>query len=161
MFFHFGQKFENSKWPPYVGRGNFLKIAKSTFLRYPMGQKFRRNRFISHGEGDRSNFVFCHFGEKFENSKGPPYVGRGNFLKIAKSTFLRYPMGQKFRRNRFISHGEGDRSNFVFCHFGEKFENSKGPPYVGRGKFLKIAKSTFLRYPVGRKFRRNPSISYG
>ena len=31
---------ENSKWPPYVGRGNFLKIAKSTWLRYPVGRKF-------------------------------------------------------------------------------------------------------------------------
>ena len=46
MFFHFGQKFENSKWPPYVGRGNFFEIAKSTFLRYPVGRKFRRNRSI-------------------------------------------------------------------------------------------------------------------
>ena len=27
--------------------------------------------------------------------------------------------------------------------------------------FLKIAKSTLLRYPVGRKFRRNRSISHG
>ena len=82
-------------------------------------------------------------------------------MKIAKSTFLRYPMGRKFRRNRFIAHGKGDRSNFVFCHFREKFENSKWPPYVGGGKFLKIAKSTLLIYPVGRKFRRNPSVSHG
>ena len=37
-----------------------------------------------------------------------------------------------------------------FAIFGK---NSKWPPYVGRGKFLKIGKSTFLRYPVGRKFR--------
>ena len=84
------------------------------------------------------------------------------FLKIAKSTFLRYPVGRKFRRNRSISNGQGDRINFVVCHFGQKFENSKWPLYVGRGKFLKIAKSTLLRYPVvGRKFRRNHSISHG
>ena len=49
VFFHFGQKFENSKWPHMWGGENFLKIAKSTFLRYPMGRKFRRNRSISHG----------------------------------------------------------------------------------------------------------------
>ena len=24
----------------------------------------------------------------------------------------------------------------MFCHFGQKFENSKWPPYVGRGKFF-------------------------
>ena len=40
---------ENSKWPPFLGRENFLKIANSTFLQYPVGQKFRRNRSISHG----------------------------------------------------------------------------------------------------------------
>ena len=47
---HFWQKFENSKWPPFLGRGNFfLKIAISTLLRYPVGRKFQRNCSISHG----------------------------------------------------------------------------------------------------------------
>ena len=58
MFCHFWQKFENSKWPPFLGRGKFLKIAKITFLRYPVGRKFRRNRSISHGLGDRNRFAF-------------------------------------------------------------------------------------------------------
>ena len=37
-----------------------MKIAKSTFLRYPVGRKFRRNRqsTISHGLGDMSTFAF-------------------------------------------------------------------------------------------------------
>ena len=41
------------------------------------------------------------------NSKiqnGRHFWGGENFLKIAKSTFLRYPVGRKFRRNRSISH---------------------------------------------------------
>ena len=38
----------------------FLKIADSTLLRYPMGRKFRRNRSISHGLGDRHIYVFCY-----------------------------------------------------------------------------------------------------
>ena len=25
MFCHFGQKLENSKWPPFLGRGNFFE----------------------------------------------------------------------------------------------------------------------------------------
>ena len=28
---------ENSKWPPFLGRGKFFEIAKITFLRYPVG----------------------------------------------------------------------------------------------------------------------------
>ena len=36
----------------------FSKIAKSRFLRYPVGRKFRQNRSISHGLGDMSTFAF-------------------------------------------------------------------------------------------------------
>ena len=38
----------------------FLKIAKSTLLRYPVRRKFRQNRSISHGLGDRHIYVFCY-----------------------------------------------------------------------------------------------------
>ena len=81
------------------------------------------------------------------------------FLKIAKSTLVRYSVGRKFQRNRSISHSSGDRRKFVFCQFWQ--ENSKWAPFLGRGKFLKIAKRTALRYPVGRKFQRNRSILHG
>ena len=41
MFFHFGQKFENSKWPPYVGRGNFFsKLPRVHFLDTPWVENF-------------------------------------------------------------------------------------------------------------------------
>ena len=44
MFCNFCEKFEeNSKWPPFLARQNFLKIGKSTPHRYPAGQKFCRN----------------------------------------------------------------------------------------------------------------------
>ena len=42
----FAQKFENSKWPPFLARQIFLKIGMTTLERYPVGQKFRRNRSI-------------------------------------------------------------------------------------------------------------------
>ena len=38
----------------------FLKIAKSTLLRYPVGEKFQRNHSISHHLGDRHIYVFCY-----------------------------------------------------------------------------------------------------
>ena len=40
---------------------NFFKSGYIVFLRYPGGRKFRRNRSISNGLGDRSNFVFATF----------------------------------------------------------------------------------------------------
>ena len=38
-----------------------MRIAKSSFLRYPLDQKFQQNRSISHGQEDRSKVVFFAF----------------------------------------------------------------------------------------------------
>ena len=40
----------------------------------------------------------------------------------------------------------------MFCHFWQKFENSKWPPFWVGEIFLKIAKNTLLRYPVVKNF---------
>ena len=50
-------------------------------------------------------------------------------------------------------------ANLCFAIFGK---NSKIQIHFWGGEnFLEITKSTMLRYPVGRKFRRNRSISHG
>ena len=85
MFCHFWEKFENSKWPPFLGRGKFFKNCQEYDAQIPYGLKLSTKSL---------------------------YLAR--FLKIAKSTFLRYPVGRKFRRNRSISHGLGDMSTFAF-----------------------------------------------
>ena len=48
---------------------------------------------------------FAIFGKNSKIQNGRHFWGGENFLKIAKSTFLRYPVGRKFRRNRSIWHG--------------------------------------------------------
>ena len=52
-----------------------------------------------------ANSCFSIFGQNLKIQNGRHFWGGENFLKIAKSTFLRYPVGRKFRRNRSISHG--------------------------------------------------------
>ena len=61
-----------------------------------------------------ANLCFAIFGKISKIQNGRHFWGGENFLNIAKSTFLRYPVGQKFRRNRSISHGLGDMSTFAF-----------------------------------------------
>ena len=61
-----------------------------------------------------ANLCFAIFGKNSKIQNGRHFWGGENFLKIAKSTFLRYPVGRKFRRNRSISHGLGDMSTFAF-----------------------------------------------
>ena len=50
--------------------------------------------------------------------------------------------------------------NLCFAIFTNYFYNY-GRHFWGGENFWKIAKIAFLRYPVGRKFRRNRSISHG
>ena len=52
-----------------------------------------------------ANLCFAIFGKNSKIQNGRHFCGGENFLKIAKSTLLRYPVGWKFRRNRSISHG--------------------------------------------------------
>ena len=52
-----------------------------------------------------ASLYFAIFGKNSKIQNGRHFWGGEIFLKIAKSTFLRYPVGLKFRRNRSISHG--------------------------------------------------------
>ena len=61
-----------------------------------------------------ANLCFAIFGKNSKIPNGGHFWGGENFLKIAKITFLRYPVCRKFRRNRSISHGLGDMSTFAF-----------------------------------------------
>ena len=85
-----------------------------------MGQKFRRNRSISHGLGDTSNFKFYNFVQNAKIQNGRHFWKQEKFLRIEQSILHIYPMGQKFCQNRSISHSLGDTSNFKFYHFLSK-----------------------------------------
>ena len=43
-------------------------------------------------------------------------------------------------------------ANLCFAIFGKNSKTQNGRHFWGGENFLKIAKSTMLRYPVGRKF---------
>ena len=106
--------------------------------------------------------MFCHFWQKFENSKWPPFFGErkifGKLQRLHSLDTLWVENFDEIALSRTVKEIEG---NLCFPILGKKFENSKWPPFLGRENFLKIAKIAFLRYLVGRKFRRNHSISHG
>ena len=51
----------------------------------------------------QANFCFSIFGKNLKIQNGRHFWEEENFLKIAKSTFLRYPMGRKFQRNNYFA----------------------------------------------------------
>ena len=84
--------------------------------------------------------MFCHF------------WGGENFLKITKSTMLRYLWVENFDKialSRTVKEIEAD---WCFAIFGKNSKIQNGRHFWGGENFVKITKSTMLRYPVGRKF---------
>ena len=105
MFCHFWQKFEKSKWPPILGRGKFFENCKEHIpldtLWVENFDEIALSRTVKEIE---ANLCFAIFGKKSKIQNGRHFWGGENILKIVKITFLRYPVGRKFRRNRSISH---------------------------------------------------------
>ena len=80
-------------------------------------------------------------------------------MKIAKITFLIYiyiyiytlwvENFDEITLSRTVKEIE---ANLCFAIFGKNSKIQNGRHFWGGENFLKIAKITFLRYPVGRKF---------
>ena len=110
----FGKNSKIQNGRHFWGGENFLKIVKITSLRFPLARNFDEialSRTVKEIEG---NLCFAIFGKNSKIQNGRHFWGGENFWKIAKSAFLRYPVGKKFQRNHSISHGLGDMSTFAF-----------------------------------------------
>ena len=82
-----------------------MKIAKSTFLRYAVGENFDEIALSRTVKEIEANLCFAIFGKNSKIQNDCHFSGGENFFLIPKSTFLRYPVDRKFRRNRSVSHG--------------------------------------------------------
>ena len=86
------------------------------------------------------------------------FGGGENFWKIEIPYYLWVENFDEIALSRMVKEIEG---NLCFAIFGKTSKIQNGRHFWGGENFLKIAKIAFLRYPVGRKFRRNRSISHG
>ena len=98
-----------------------------------------------------ANFCFISvsiFGKNLKIPNDRHFWEEENFLKIAKSTFLRYPrypMGRKFRQNRSSRMVKEIEANLCFAIFGKNSKIQNGRHFWGGEIFLKITESAFLR----------------
>ena len=108
-----------------------------------------------------ANLCFAIFGKNLKIQNGRHFRGGEIFFKIAKNTMLKYLWVENFDEialSRMVKEIEGN----LCLPFLAKLQKFKMAAIFGEGKiFLKIAKIALLRYPVGRKFCRNRSISHG
>ena len=96
-----------------------------------------------------ANLCFAIFGKYSKIQNGRHFWGGENFLKTAKITFLRYPVGENFNEIAPSCTVKEIEANLCLP-FLAKIRKFKMAAIFGEGKiFLKIAKSTMLRYPMG------------
>ena len=163
---------------------DFWKKSPADSVDNPGSQKFRRNRSILHRFRDKCAFAFyaeIQDGyQKWRESdlclKSPVdssyTLQTEHFVEITlsctvcfyiscrNSRFLKsrqHTLGVKHFDKIPLSHMVKEiEANLCFSIFGE---NSKWRSFWVGENFLKLAKSTLLRYPVGRKFRQNCSLA--
>ena len=107
------------------------------------------------------NLCFAIFGQNSKNQNGRHFWGGENFLKIARIHSLHTLWVENFDEIALSRTVKEIEANLCFAILYKNSKIQNGRHFWGGENFLKIAKITFLRYPVGRKFRRNRSISHG
>ena len=86
MFCHFWQKFENSKWPPFLGRGKFLENCKKLHsLDNLWVENFDEIALFRTVKEIEANLCFAIFGKNSKIQNGRHFWGGENFWKIAKN----------------------------------------------------------------------------
>ena len=83
------------------------------------------------------------------------------FSKLARVEFsdtLQVENFAEIAQSRTVKEIEG---NLCFAILGKNSKIQNGRHFWGGENFFLITKSTMLRFPVGRKFWRNRSISHG
>ena len=82
MFCHFGPKFKNSKWPPYVGRENFFfKLPRVHFLDTPWVENFDKIALSGTVKEIEANLCFAIFGKNLKIQNGCHFWGGENYFE--------------------------------------------------------------------------------
>ena len=108
-----------------------------------------------------ANLCFAIFGKNLKIQNGRHFRGGEIFFKIAKNTMLKYLWVENFDEIALSRTVKEIEANYCFAIFGKNSKIQNGRHFWGGENFFKIGKSRILRYPVGRKFCRNRSISHG
>ena len=123
MFAIFAQKFENSKWPPFLARQNFFKNWHGYSAEIPSGSKISSKSLYLARFSRYKHFCVLQFCEKFENSKWPPFFGRNFLFENWHGYSAEIPCGSKISSKSLYLAGFLRYKHFYVLQFFAK--NSK------------------------------------
>ena len=131
MFCNFCEKFENSKWPPFLARQNFFENWHGYSADIPCGSKISSKSLYLAGFSRYKHFYVLQFLRKIRKFKMAAIFGETKFFLNWDNYSAEIPCGSK------ISSKSLYLARFSrYKHFCENFENSKWPPFLARQKFF-------------------------
>ena len=108
------------------------RVHSSDTLWVENSDEIALSRTVKEIEG---NLCFAILGKNSKIQNGRHFWGGEKFLKIGKSTFLRYPVGRKFDEIALFRTVKEIQGNFCFAIFGKNWKIQNGRLF-GEGKFF-------------------------
>ena len=137
MFCNFCEKFENSKWPPFLARQIFFENWHGYSADISRGSKISSKSLYLAGFSRYSHFfMFCNFCEKFENSKWPPFFARNFLFENWHGYSVEIPCGSKISSKSLYLAGFLRYKHFYVLQFLRKIRKFKMAAIFGEIKFF-------------------------
>ena len=147
----FAQKFENSKWPPFLARQNFFENWHGHSAEIPCGSNISSKSLYLARFSRYKHFYVLQFCEKFKNSKWPPFFARNFFFENWHGHSAEIPCGSNISSKSLYLARFSRYKHFYVLQFCEKFENSKWPPFFARNFFFENWHGYSAEIPCGSK----------
>ena len=138
MFCNFCEKFENSKWPPFLARQNFFQNWDNYSAEIPHGSKISSKSLYLARFSRYKHFCVLQFlqNKNFENSKWPPFLARQKFFENWEKYSSEISCGSKILSKllylaRFLRY-----KHFCVLQFLRKFRKFKMAAILGETKIF-------------------------
>ena len=142
---------KNSKWPPFLGRGKFffIKLHRVYFSDTLWVENFDEITLSGTVKEIEANLCFAIFGKNSKIQNGCHFWGGEIFLKLPRVHCSDTLWIENFDEIALSHTVKEIEANSCFAIFGKNSKIQNGRHFWGGENFLKIAKSTLLKYPVG------------
>ena len=121
----FAQKFENSKWPPFLARKIFFENWHGNSAEIPCGSKISSKSLYLARFSRYKHFCVLQFCEKFENSKWPPFFARNFLFENWHGYSAEIPCGSKISSKSLYVAGFLRYKHFYVLQFLRKIQNGR------------------------------------
>ena len=137
MFCNFCEKFENSKWPPFLVRQNFFENWHGYSAEISYGSKISsKSLYLARFSRYKHFLCFAIFAKNSKIKNGRHFWREKIFFKIGITTLQRYPVGQKISSKSLYLARFSRYKHFCVLQFLRKFRKFKNGRRFWREKFF-------------------------